>query len=118
MGAEHALDHAGAGDRYVFEETAISRHVRTCVKRRGFDSRQRPIRSFERRYDLVASDRWECVEESIDTVAALEIVDEISERHARPRKDRRAAEDFRIAVHHRFRVRHVFKGRSRATTRR
>ena len=67
----------------------------------GFVSR------FQRCDRLLSGDTRKRIEKLVKTVVSFEVVDQVSERNARPDKHGRAAQNIRIAVNNRHSLWHV-----------
>src|SRR5258708_30540600 len=80
---------------------------KSCAKSTGIDSSRRTRTGhylvpgvFQGRDGLLATHRWELVQELVEAVARFEVVKERLHRNARTYKHRRTTEPLRIAVYH------------------
>jgi len=71
---------------------------------------QQVLGDFQRRHGLFSRDGWKVVEEPFQAVASGEVVQQILDRDARTRKDRRAPEHLRVASHDGFKRWHFRSG--------
>jgi len=79
----------------------------SCSSSRMRTSTQGFVSRFQRRDRLLSRDTRKRIEKFLKTVVSFEVVDQVAERHARPEKHGRAAQNIRIAVNNRRGVWHV-----------
>src|SRR5258707_9503228 len=81
--------------------------IGSCSSSRTRISQERRPRQVERRNGLAPRHGWELTKEFVQRLAALQIVEQRTNRHAGAREHRRAAENARVAVHDFPQLRHA-----------